>query len=420
MEEDRPKIYTEKQPAEKLPKHAFPLQNLELEKLKLFYRQENEGGESTPHIAMAMRDPGEAAALMPVLEELKGRGVNISLWTDSKAEEKFNPVEFGFIPQKIGTPIESGFTGEKKRGIVSLSFVDTIPDLVVCGMSMHPGSELSLTENARFDGVPVVWLSDYVMGSLFARNRDMAQSVQSVLPDYLLVANDWIREQELMNLPEGFDPNRVIVTGQPTFDAIAHERKDEVRKQIREVLKISDKEKLITYVGAVGDVSSEALRVLVEGLKGTGFENYKLVICRHPRDQAPQEQYLTIAEDIHEKVIDQEGQSVGELVLASDLVANTLSTVGLESILRGTPVVHIWIDEILRKSELQGKLSLPSFVQDGSSPAIFEEKQSSEVLRKLLTDPDYIESLKLKMKRYQSDGHAAERVANFILGLLKL
>lgn len=387
-----------------LPEHALPLQNLELERTDLFVREGK--GEIRARILMGMRDPGEAAVLVPVLEQLKDKPVDIFMWTDSRAKEKFKSSNLGFKELPPSNPL------------ISMSAIKG--DLVVAGVSMNPGSEFALTENAHYDGVPVVWISDYVMGSVFARNKDVVKSNPRVLPDYLLVANEWVREQELKNLPVGFNPDRVIVTGQPAFDRLASEDREGTRSRVRDDLGISEHEKLVTYIGAIGEVSTQSLRILAEGLVGSGFEDYKLAIRRHPRDHVAMEDYLEIVRKarIGERLIDTSDKTIDEAVLSSDLVVNTLSTTGMESVYRGIPVLHVWIEDFIKKSELEGAALLPPIVEDGTSPAIFNEAQSCDVLRKLLTNENYILELKEKMARWKIDGHAAERASNFILGLL--
>jgi hypothetical protein len=317
-----------------------------------------------------------------------------------------NAANLGFIPFPVTDPL------------LAISAIKA--DLVVTGMSMKPGSELALTENAHFDKVPVVWISDYVMGSVFERNRDVIKTSPHICPEYLVVASTWVRNKELKNLPAGFDPDRVIVTGQPGFDRIAREDKEEIRKRVRKELGIADQVKLISYIGtALGEASPEALRVLVNGLVGADLKNYYLTIRRHQRDTIPAQEYIKVSNPLGERIIDTGNFSHDETVLASDLIVNTLSTTGMEAIYRGILVVYIWMEDIIRKSEEWSVASLPPVVEDDTAPAIFEESQAPEILRRMLTDEDYINLLRGRMARWSVDGLAAKRVANFILKLFR-
>jgi UDP-N-acetylglucosamine:LPS N-acetylglucosamine transferase len=255
------------------------------------------------------------------------------------------------------------------------------------------------------------------MGSVFRRNCKVVRN-NLVWPDYLLVANDWVREQEVMNLPPGFHQDNVIVTGQPAFDKIANENKEETRSRVRKKLGISDNKKLIAYIGAIGGVSTKSLGVLVDGLVKSGFENYSLAINKHPRDPVPMEGYLEFAERVGEKIIDTQGTSTDEMVLSSDLVVNTLSTVGMEAVYRGVPVVYIWIEDILKQSELEGSALLPPVVGANAAAAIYNESQASNVLKRILTNEGYIAGLKDRMAKWKVYPDASEKVAGFILDLL--
>lgn len=389
-------------------KRASVPQSPEIDATEIFVRRK--AGNQT-RILMGMRDPGEAAALMPVLERIKDQPVDIFMWAKGKAKEKFQAAatNLGFKLRETADPLSniSAFRG----------------DLVIAGVSMSPDIEMALTKTGKKDGTVVCWVSDYVMGSVFQRNRDMVKTDQSILPDFLFVASDWVKQKELENLPKGFDPQRIIVTGQPAFDRLAKEDKEGTRKRVRKELGISDNEKLITYIGAVerkgiDEISRGSLEVLVDGLVKAGLKDFKLVVRRHPRDAATMDEYLKIAEPVGEKIVDTTGKTTDDIILASDLVVNTISTAGMESVYRGIPVVHVWIKDLIRKSELGDTAQLPPIVDDGTSPAILEKDQAAEILKKLLTDEDYTKELQQKMTKWKVDGHAAERIANFILELL--
>lgn len=396
-----------------LPEHAFPLQSWEVERTDLFEMPGQ--GKDRSSLLMAMRDPGAAAAFMPVLERLADEPVDIRMFADSRAKEALQKSSLGFVESSPKSPL------------LSISVSAEQCDLAVVGISDSPGSELVITDCVRDDQKrrgkekPVVWVSDFVMGSIFRTYRDGIKSHPGAIPDYLLVANEWVREQELANLPPGFDPTRVVITGQPAFDKLAHEDRDETRRAFRQEKGIGDNEKLIAYIGSLGKTSSESLEVLVDGLQQSGYEDYRLVIRRHPRDTITVEDYANITEPVRSKVVDTTGKTTDQVMISSDLVVNTLSTAGLEAVYRGIPVLHILIPDVIAKITERGLPvpTTPPIVEDGSSPAIYHPNEAADMIKKLLTVKDYGQQLEERMARWKVDGHAAERVTDFIMKLAR-
>lgn len=359
---------------------------------------------------MGMRDPGEAGALIPVLKLLTQEQINLIILADSRAKEAMQATDLGLFEVSPTHP---------------LAVIASPCDLAVVGISDSPGSEVVITDSAHLDGDLVVWVSDFGRGSIFRTYKEKFDFDPRVRPDYLLVVSDWVREQELANLPTGFDPSRVIVVGNPAFDDLADKKlnKDAIRQNNRAELDINEDQKLITYVGTLGETTPLALQAIVDSLQQIGYENYRLAIRRHPRDKdIPQERYDQITAPIKEKLVDtSRWRDTDQAVIASDLVINTTSTVGDKAIYLDVPVVTFWDEEIIDELMKLGypKQILPEVAENGLSPTIYSVAETTAVLKRVLTDENYIRQLHERMSEWKVDGHAAQRVADFVMNLLK-
>jgi len=390
-----------------LPKDKFELQNWPLERTDLFCHIGK--GENRPRILSSFRDPGEANALLPVIEKL-AESCDLFVMADSRGKEILERSGLDFLKAKEPT-VEKNDLRDPLLRIVSIK-----ADVILTGFSQLPGSELALTANAQYDYVPVIWVEDYP-GDIFVHCNRL-EALKRLVPDYFCVVNDWAKRKELKNRPD-YDPEKIIVTGQPSFDRFAYEDREGIKKRVRETLGISKGEKFIVYLGTTTEVvSPETLKFLIKGLKDCGLDDYKLAVRRHPRDVNDKVAYDNVCEEVQDKVVDTTMFTTSEVGIAADLVVSLGSTEGIAAVYRGIPSLHIYIREMLERHRDKGDYFLgspPEVVEDGSAPVVYKEDEVGPILEKIFFDEDYRAELKKKMDRWQTDGHATDRVVDLVL-----
>lgn len=385
---------------QELPIDKFPLQNYELERTDLLWRIG--AGNKRTRILVGLRDPGEANALLPVLNKLTQEPCDMFVMADSLGKKMVENAALGFTRSRSFDPL--------------LRIVSIKADIMLTGFSGMPGTELALTANARQSGIPVVWIEDYPGGILpYYRLNKPHPTNPAVIPDYIFVVNEWAKEEELKYIP-GFNPSKIIVTGQPAFDSIAVEDRQGTRARVREALKMGSGESLIVYMGIPTIASAEALEILVKGINDLGLRNFRLVNRRHPRDTTPNETYDQITDSVRPCIVDTTGFTTDKVGMAADLVITTYSTTGIEAVQRGVPSIHILIKDILAKSESGENVPIPPPVLDGSSLAVYKPEEMADVLNQALLQPDF---LRQKMSKWKVDGHATDRVVDLILKIAR-
>lgn len=270
------------------------------------------------------------------------------------------------------------------------------PDVVVATNS--PRSEQAALEVAVERGLPSVGMVD-----LFGLDSD-TYVLRPVKPRYTCVIAESVRERLLARQ---FPPEGVIVTGNPAFDGLF-----DPANQAAASAFLADKgwegKKVILNAGAwepVGHPDTDVpagrsfpmeieaiLRQYVRERPDTA-----LVLRYHPGDwfeypRSPDEPRVHFSEPPSEPI--------HPLILASSVVTNTNSTVGLESAVAGKPVISI--------ENSPSVLFWFSLARLGVSYPSATHRDLPATLDRVLADPQ-------PMRGFQSDGRAAGRVAQVVM-----
>ncbi len=281
-------------------------------------------------VLAGLRDTGEANAIIPVLNELLRRSSDVFIMASERGEDELRIFEPRFHPAR---PFDPMLRIKRMRGHV-----------VLTGMSGIPSIEMALNSTAHSRGVKVFAVEDYPgayfseLGNIFTRSKDTE-------PDYLFVMNDWAKGANLDSLP-GFPEDRIIVSGAPTLDKVAHADKTQIREEVRRQFGVQTDEILITWFGQVTGATVESLQVLLKGLEALKLENYRLAVRLHPRDDSPKETYDNILKPFSKRYIDagrNVERDVNRIIAASDLVVNERSATALQAAAWGVPVISIAI-----------------------------------------------------------------------------
>lgn len=402
---------------EQLPEHAFPLKSLELEQTKIFLS--TKWDPRRPMIVSGFRNPGAAIAQRPVLEKLV-YGANLCVFADSKGQQ---------VLERAGLDLRQALI--EKSALLAISASLPMADAILTGLSDNPGTELTLMANSQYDRLSglahraqVVSLEDYPGSNANWLYRNL-NTPYWIIPDYLCVVSEWAKQKELEYLPEWFDPDKVIVTGQPSYDRLAYEDRAGIRQEVRNKLGIGQNEVFLTYMGTVseGDPIGETVRtlqVLVPTLQKIAPADYRLALRCHPRDTTSPAAYNEIIAPIAEKRVDTTGFTTDQIGIASDIVVSNGSTTGIDAVLRGTPSVNIFVSPNLyfvqsptSHKEVLSAIPLPT-IEDGASPMAINARELEEILGGLLYNPAYRASLQARMDRWKVDGHATDRVTDLV------
>lgn len=291
---------------------------------------------------------------------------------------------------------------EKGRyGFAPLRFMNLLieainPDVVVATNS--PRSEEAALAVAVARSVPSVGMVD-----LFGLDSD-TYVLRDIKPDWTCVIADSVRDR-LIN--RGFAADRVKVTGNPGFDGLFTPRNRELADAFVKRKRWQGKN-IIFNAGAWEPVSHPATNIPagrsfpieIEGiLRGyvKSRPNAALIQRYHPGDWF---HYPRLPDEPNVHFSEPPNEAIHPLLLASSVVVNTNSTVGLEAAVAGKPVVsienspsvHHWFSlaELGISHPSPTHLDLPA-VLDG----VLVHRRSS--------------------LSFQSDGQAASRVAQVVL-----
>lgn len=269
------------------------------------------------------------------------------------------------------------------------------PDVVVCTNS--PRSEQAALEVAVERGIPSVGMVD-----LFGLDSD-TYVLRLVKPQYTCVISESVGQRLLAR---GFPPEGIRVTGNPAFDGLFDPAN---REQAHAFLRRKGWEgkKIILNAGAWEPVShpgtdipagrsfpiqiEHILRAYVRERPCTA-----LILRYHPGDWF---EYPRLADDPQVHFSEPPREPIHPLILASSVITNTNSTVGLESAVAGKPVISIE-----NSPSVHTWFSLAALGVSYPSPTHLDLPAT---LDRVLADPQ-------PMRTFQSDGQAATRVAQVV------
>ncbi len=279
------------------------------------------------------------------------------------------------------------------------------PALVVA-LSERDVTALTAFQLARMKGVPSLALEshDMVYGTpLFGRPS----------ADRMALGGQASRE---VYLAHGARPEQLVVTGQPVYDRLVEfGRRDALPLKRR----FTDEKRLAVFFSQPTDVTLPVSlkRRFLEGARELdALDGWRVLIKPHPREEKHSLRELLAEEGLQPaSVLTEPGVDLYELLAAADLVVTAFSTVGVEALLMGRPVV--------------------CFVQHDTPPPL-EYVESAAVLR-VSGGPELIESVagllddptlraglergrRAYLERYEAawDGGAARRTAELITEMI--
>lgn len=280
---------------------------------------------SSSDTLVVARDPGAAAALLPVVERLRCSVVGL---------DHARPVF-----ERNGVPLV-GPSSDPDAFTAAQVLEELRPRVLVTGTSRLEVAALDSNwwQAAREAGIPSVAVLDHWIGywqKFTTRERFDA------LPDVIAVMDDYARDQ-LRSL--GCTAAQIVVTGQPAFDNLVG-ASFSGRPAARARWGVDELEWVVLFVsepiaGDLGDVvgydETDVLRMLVEALAHVPA---RLVVKPHPRESPTRLAATLDACGYHAEIETVLGGR--EAVAGADSVVGMTSILLLEAALGGNPVLSI-------------------------------------------------------------------------------
>lgn len=282
-------------------------------------------------------------------------------------------------------------------------------NVVLTGMASNPTLELLTHKAANEKSIQIAALEDYP--GAYGAELKTALTNPQLRPSRLLVMNSWAKETNLAELP-WFNPEHVVITGQPAFDYIAHEDPKVMQAQLYAQIGMQEGEELIVWMGQKGG-TKEAFEMFIDGLSQVN-KDFRLAIRRHPRDRVPMEVYEEMTGSLRSRVVKTDGIPTSEVGAGATRIATIFSTEGLTSVQRQKPTLHFMEPGILALTEVPD-IIVP-VVEDGSSLVIRESAKSRKVIEEFVNDNASADRLE-KMEQWKPDGRAGERVATELVDI---
>lgn len=214
--------------------------------------------------------------------------------------------------------------------------------------------------------------------------------------------------QRLGNKPA----RRMVVTGNPAWDYLAGKKFDE--EKVYSQLNLPRGKKIVLL--AATNMPDERDRLAHAVIKTmASLPQYHLVLKLHPEEEI--DYYLGLLKRYGVRAnIFIESSSLHPLISVSAVVITAYSTVGLESLLLGKPVIDV---------NLTNRPYYQDYVAEGVALGVRKEEELTKALQSIIEDTRTRKLLEKNRKRYlykhayKQDGRAGERVAKLIEKMMK-
>lgn len=360
---------------------------------------------SLPHVVCVCGDPGGANALAPVLATLAADGkvdVAVYAYNEGTAVLKRSAIDATVLE---GDAVASAAADCLRREDA---------DAVVTATS-HNGVdwEKHFVAAAHDRSIPSVAVLDF-WSNYRERLADAAGGLDRA-PDAIAVMDERAR---IEMVDAGFPAERLVVTGQPAFDALAGARArftPERRSAVRSSVGVAQDELFVVFASqplrqlygdSLGYDQHEVAGLLVDALDAVSVKSARpivLLIRPHPRERA--EDYAGFATSRVRILVSDAGDG-RDCAMAADLVTGMTTALLVEACHLGCVVVSL-------QPGLRAKDVLPTNAWGASAP-VYRADDVRPVVERMLLDPSARGSALERLAALALDGNAARRVADLI------
>jgi hypothetical protein len=350
-------------------------------------------------------DPGGANALLPVLLALRAAGYTVLAWPYNEAERLWGDASLTV------EGLSADMDPEERLKAVR-------PDILLTGTSVN---NLELEKRfiaAAFErGLPSLSLLDF--WSNYRQRFADSYGALAFVPDRIAIMDESARDAMIA---EGFDPDSLVITGQPAFDGLAEFRELftlDSRACIRKRLGIEANERLVTFLSQpIAEVNGERLGYNENMVLCAVVNALERIQCRrgtplvllvrpHPREHLAK--FDAVRSATLKTVVSAKEKGHG-VALASDLLVGMNTILLLEACLMGAIVVTI-------QPGLRGEDPLPS-TRVGYSRSVYNAADIEPVLEQMLFDKMTRADLQSRLASVRPPTGCASRVVQLIESML--
>jgi len=369
--------------------------------------------------------PGGANAIVPVIKRLSDeKKVDVITVGHQYSEKIF---EAAGIPYKKIT--DYGLK-DVSSGSMDALIQTEAPRLVLTGTSAQDENnkdviEQTVTLAANKQNVLTLAVLDF-WGNYSMRFNDIYTGEKfKFLPDKIAIMDQYAMKDMLS---EGFNKNRLAITGNPHFDNLESKAK---------AFTSSEKQGIRERIGLTTEIIFfYAANAWKKGMKDLGYwdlDNIQLINEAISELSDDQKNKIGVAIKLHPRVPSEDldaitnylnthpsnqiklvtGIGSQELVLASDLTFTPFSTVGIEAVYMGKPCISL-------QPGLTGHDFLSILTKNRIIPVGYTKQECKDLVKRAIVNEHYRKKdLVSKASTFRTDGKATERVTNLVYDLLK-
>jgi UDP-N-acetylglucosamine 2-epimerase len=228
------------------------------------------------------------------------------------------------------------------------------------------------------------------------------------IPDKTAVSGEYYKN--ILTRLGSYPKDRVIITGQPKYDILAHANNFFEKRKIYDKFKVEYKKKLVVLATQpLPENENELLfRSVFREIKK--LKDIQLVIKLHPNEY-DESLHRNIAKEVGLDVILTKDINLFELLNACDVLMTVSSTVALEAMILDKPVIIV---------DLKTNPDETAFVKSGAAIGVYKSNDINKAIIKILNDKGTKKKLQNNMKKfvyehaYRIDGLAYKRIVKLI------
>jgi len=247
-------------------------------------------------------------------------------------------------------------------------------------------------------------------------SKHNSKNIYYPIPDKTAVYGKY--HNELLTENSIYSNDEIVVTGQPRYDFFYNIEKVYSKQEFVKKNKINPNNKIVLWAAVFQGIpinddirDIKALFSAFERMKGV-----TLIIKPHPWDSKV---YIELIEKLKSDynlniLLMPNNSDTFELLYICDLLITRNSTVGMEAVALGKPIVVLDLDKKRRISGLD-------YVEDGIALGIYSDKNIQEIISYLLTnDLDLAKNREGYIKKYlyKVDGNASYRIFKLIKSMI--
>jgi hypothetical protein len=237
--------------------------------------------------------------------------------------------------------------------------------------------------------------------------------------DLVAVTGQYVKD---FLIAQGRRAEEVLVVGQPRFDALERRTSRVARPACARQLNLPEDRKVVLFItqafstyGYLSEEEEEAtVEKILDGLVALGPD-----VCRvlklHPQERPDRYAPLLTRRGWNDKVIVTKDVDLPSLLRCSDLVVTVNSTVALEAVILGIPIITV---------NLSAEGDYFPYAEEGVARGVYDEKDILPNAHALLYNSEAINAVLSHRERFLqrhacgADGHAGRRTAQLILSML--